>query len=358
MPSCARSEIIDPQVVGVYHCWSRCVRRAFLCGKDPISHKDYSYRRIWIYEMQQRLAGLFAIEIGFRSEMANHIHVVVRTRPDVVKKWSDRDVVVRWLTATKLAKSRDGVVRPPEELAIAAELRKPGRVDELRKRLSHPSWFMGILSEYISRRCNQEDECTGAFWDGRYKCRDLADEAAILICGIYVDLNQIRAGEATTPESSLHTSAYDRIVSRQQQRGNGVAQGDLTARSEAPDAWMCELTLDQRMAVNDPRCVSSASRRRASDKGLLSITLDDYLQLLDASGRIVRDDKSGVIPEHLSPILDRLGIRAEMWSAVVKGYDQLFGHVVGATSEVTRRAAAAGRRWRRGITACNAVFSN
>ena len=73
MPSRPRGETVLEGEVGVYHCWSRCVRRAFLCGQDPYSGKDYGYRRDWIRQFQERLAGLFGIEIGFHAEMSNHI---------------------------------------------------------------------------------------------------------------------------------------------------------------------------------------------------------------------------------------------------------------------------------------------
>ena len=85
------------------------------------------------------------------------------------------------------------------------------RIEELRKRLSHISWFMRCLSENIARRANHEDDCRGRFWSGSFKATRLLDEAALLACSIYVDLNPIRAGIAKTPETSRYTSAYDRI---------------------------------------------------------------------------------------------------------------------------------------------------
>ena len=199
MPSCARAEIVRPEEVAVYHCWNRCVRRAFLCGEDPATGIDYGYRRDWIRDMEERLAGLFAIEIGFRAELSNHLHLVLRTRPDVASTLSDEDVVRRWLAVSKLAKSRDGQLREPNPARVTLELAIPGRVAVLRKRLSDPSWFMATLCEYVARRSNREDDCRGCFWEDRYHCRELVDDAAILVCGIYVDLNQIRAGEALTP---------------------------------------------------------------------------------------------------------------------------------------------------------------
>lgn len=357
MASCPRGDIVRPEIVGVYHCWSRCVRQAFLCGLDLVAGKDYSYRRLWVYRIQQALAGLFGIEVAFRAELSNHIHLVLRNRPDVVKTWSDQDVVRRWLTITKLAKSRDGQPTEPHAIRIAIERLIPGRVDQLRTRLSDPSWFMGILCEYVARRSNREDDCTGVFWEDRYKCRNLASEAAILVCGIYVDLNQIRAGEASTPETSTHTSAYDRIRARKQRQRAVRGASQPTPIGSLSDGWLCELTLDERAQLDDPRLFSSASARRASDMGLLSITLDEYLELLDTSGRIVREGKTGAIPQHLAPILDRLGIRGEMWSAVVTRYEHMFGQIVGAPVKLAERAAAAGKRWLRGKSQCANVFT-
>jgi hypothetical protein len=96
MPSCARAEIIRPEEVSLCHCWNRCVRRAFLRGSDQASGIDYEDRRDWIRDMEgQHVAGLFAIEIGFRGEMSNHLHLVLRTRPDVAGTWSEEDVARR-----------------------------------------------------------------------------------------------------------------------------------------------------------------------------------------------------------------------------------------------------------------------
>jgi hypothetical protein len=333
------------------------VRRAFLCGEDPVTGKNYEYRRSWIYEMQAILAGLFGIEVGFHSELSNHIHLLLRNRPDVVATWSDEEVVRRWLTITKLAKSRDGQVREPHPARIALERAIPLRISILRLRLSDPSWFMAILCEYIARRSNLEDGCSGVFWEDRYGCRDLLDEAAILICGIYIDLNQIRAGEAETPETSVHTSAHDRILARQRfLKALQEAEG-LSAPGTAPGGWLCELTLDELVPVTDARHFQSASGLRASDKGLLSLTLDQYLELLDATGRVVQPGKSGSIPSHLDGILDRLGIRTDMWTAMISGYDKLFGKIVGGPSQVIHRAREAGCRWYRGITACRSSFA-
>ena len=127
------------------------------------------------------------MEVAFHAELSNHIHVIVRTRPDVAAGWSDEDVVRRWLSIIKLKRNgADSIVEPSQE-EMNSELRQPGRVAELRGRLANVSWFMGTLCEAISRRCNRDAGTSGAFWEHRFDCRSLADEAAILVCGIYVE---------------------------------------------------------------------------------------------------------------------------------------------------------------------------
>ena len=184
MPSCPRNEIVRPDEVALYHCWNRCVRRAFLCGRDKLTGIDYEYRRDWIRDFEESLATLFAIEVGFHAEMSNHLHLVLRTRPDVVATWSDEELVHRWLQISHLTKSRDGTIKPISQLRIAMEFAKPGRIKSLRKRLANPSFFMAALCEYVARRSNREDGCRGTFWEDRFKCRELMDEASVLVLSL------------------------------------------------------------------------------------------------------------------------------------------------------------------------------
>jgi hypothetical protein len=350
MPSCPRSEIIREGEVGVYHVRARCVRRTFLCGIDPHTGIDYNHRRDWIRDFQQQLAALTGVEIGFHAELSNHIHLILKARPDIVETWSDQDVARRMLTLFRLVKSKDGkTIRAVTDAEVAMEITDPERVLTLRKRLSSVSIFMQALCENIGRRANRQDQCTGRFWESRFRAKSITCDSALFVSGVYVDLNQIRAGEALTPEESVHTSVYERIEGRKM-RSSGKATGLMP-----PDGWLCELTIDPASDASIGSCPSD-SPWRASDKGLLSISLDDYLELLDWTGRQVRSDKRGAIPGHLAPILDRLQINSSLWTELVTKFDSYFSHVVGQASQVVDRAKQAGRSYYRGRGRCAEAF--
>ena len=72
MPTYGRGQIVVEDMVGVYHCIARCVRRAFLCGIDPYTGQDYRHRKEWILDRLRDLAGLFAIEVCGYFVMSNH----------------------------------------------------------------------------------------------------------------------------------------------------------------------------------------------------------------------------------------------------------------------------------------------
>ncbi len=150
MPAYARREIVPSDEVGVYHCTARCVRRAFLCGVDPLTGNDYEHRKDWIDQRLEKLASVFAIDICSYAVMSNHIHLILRARPDLVKNWSDEETALRW---KRLYPPRDpGTGRPaePAECDLNMIISDTARVALIRERLSSLSWFMRCLCEPIA----------------------------------------------------------------------------------------------------------------------------------------------------------------------------------------------------------------
>lgn len=175
-----RSRYVRDGEEGVYHCFSRCVRRAFLCGLDPVTGRDFSHRKAWVVDRMKYLASIFAIEVCAYAILWNHYHTILRTRPDIVAGWSDREVATRWLRLFPKKRRSKAAGTLPTEDEILALASCQERIAQLRKRLCSISWFMGRLNEFVARAANKEDGVKGRFWESRFKCQVLLDVAAIV----------------------------------------------------------------------------------------------------------------------------------------------------------------------------------
>jgi REP element-mobilizing transposase RayT len=253
-----RSLLIDPRCTPYYHCVSRCVRRAFLCGRDSVTGFNFEHRRAWIEARLLKQAEIFALDLCAYAVMSNHYHVVLHINRLQQQGWSDADVVARWQRLHQL----------PEWFGSADGETVAATVAIWRDRLGSISWFMKCLNEPLARIANKEDGCKGRFWEGRFKSQALLDEAAVFKCMAYVDLNPIRASVAKTPEDSAHTSIQARIENRAEA---------LAAMSEDP-----------------------------GDTFRLPIGRADYLRLVDWTGRQLRPDKRGRIRVTQPSIIERL----------------------------------------------------
>ena len=131
--------------------------------------------------------------------MSNHLHLVLRNRPDSVEQWSDDEVALRW---RKLFPQRDDVTgepAEPDDNDLAMLMADAGRLAILRGRLSSLSWFMRCLCEWVARAANHEDKCVGRFWAGRFKSQPLLDEAALLACSVYEASGDMKTDSPGTP---------------------------------------------------------------------------------------------------------------------------------------------------------------
>ncbi|MFH1136073.1 MAG: hypothetical protein V1816_08290 [Pseudomonadota bacterium] len=348
-----RSEIVVEGVEGWYHCVSRCVRRAFLCGEDPYTGRSFEHRKTWVRDRLKFLASLFAIEVCAYAVMSNHLHAVIRTRPDWAAGWSDEETARRWLTLFPPRDDKGNPLQVTEPMIMAFSL--DDRIKEKRARLGSVSWLMRCLNEVIARRANKEDGCKGRFWEGRFTCQALLDDSAVLACLAYVDLNPIRAGLADSPETSLFTSAHDRISALVENGGTAAgpktpslsisSQNERLVRerwNSGPADWLSPFGGD----ASDPR------------RGILDLTLEEYLSLLDWTGRQLREKSAGIIPAHLDPILVRLDVKKENWPLLMEQYGEMFHRAVGKVGSLRTAARRAGLRWFQGLGAGRVVFSS
>ena len=302
MPRPRRTQI-SVEDTPYYHCCSRVVRRAFLCGDDRYSDKNYDHRRGWVESLLFKLETVFAIDVAAFAVMSNHLHVVLRIDIETANRWSDREVLEQW---HKLFKG-DELTRKfaQGELVETHEVnRLRHSIAIYRSRLCDISWFMRCLNEPIARQANQEDNCTGRFWEGRFKSQALLDEAAVLACMAYVELNPIRAKMADTLEQSAHTSIQLRI--------------QAAIEGEQPK-----------------NLLPFIGNERDNQPNGIAFSLTDYLQLVDDTGRAIRNDKRGAISENSAKSLTRLNIPQENWLKLTTEFGQLFHGPVGTLQELT-----------------------
>ena len=71
----ARRKLIHSDSTPYYHCMARCVRRAFLCGDDAFSGKNYDHRKQWIVDKITELSRVFAINVCAYAIMSNQYYV-------------------------------------------------------------------------------------------------------------------------------------------------------------------------------------------------------------------------------------------------------------------------------------------
>jgi REP element-mobilizing transposase RayT len=328
-----RKSLVSLEATPYYHCVSRCVRRAFLCGEDTVTGRSYEHRRAWIEARMLALAEVFALDLCAYAVMHNHYHVVLHVDRDAAAEWSDREVIERWhrLFAGSLYSQRylagDGL------LAVERQVLDE-QVAEWRRRLADISWFMRCLNESIAREANREDECTGRFWEGRFKSQALLDDKALAACLAYVDLNPIRAGITEKPETSDYTAVKRRITK---------------AQSAAQPNHPCQQPAGLLPFAGNPR--------EAMPRGL-PFRLTDYLELMEWTGRQIRDDKRGAITEDLPAILTRLQIEPEQWCNLTTRFESRFKYLVGGVQAIRRACREINRNWVHGVSNSRALLES
>ncbi len=186
---------------------------------------------------------------------------------------------------------------------------------------------------------------TGHFFEGRYKATVLLDEASVLACAAYVDLNPIRAALAQTPEEGEFTGAKDRIddLAQREDRRRASTHEWERSRRRVNSGWLSPIEIDEKR--DDSGAAIDSSGRRASVKGFLSISMLQYLELLDWTGSQIHDGKRGSIPSHLAPILARIGLDGHAWCELVTKFGRMFKRAAGSAERLANEASRRGIHW-------------
>ncbi|MFZ8200590.1 transposase [Alteromonas portus] len=299
----SRKSLISLQDTPYYHCISRCVRRSYLCGYDRISNVSYEHRKAWVEKRLLFLSKVFAIDICAYAVMSNHVHVILCVNKSAALSWSINTVLKQWhqmhrgtILTRKYMKG---------ELLSDSELETVKSTTEVyRKRLFDISWFMRNLNEFIARKANEEDNCTGRFWEGRFRSQALLTEKALLSCMAYVDLNPIRAGAATDLKNSLHTSIHKRLTSS-------------TSKNKSERGLM-----------------PFKSQRISKNQRGLNFTLHSYCALLNNSIELLDNNNENTKPMENNNKIELIEMRKPQWAQIIKNFEDAFSFAAGDTASM------------------------
>jgi REP element-mobilizing transposase RayT len=361
-----RSSLVSLADTPWYHVVNRCVRRAFLCGADAVTGQDFDHRRGWIETRIRELASVFTIDVAAYAIMSNHYHVVLRVDAARAAALTDEAVLHRWTQLFTGPLLVQRYLSDARSQMGEAECDKVAEFAELyRGRLHDLSWFMRVLNETIARQANAEDDCTGRFWEGRFKSQALLDEQALLAAMAYVDLNPIRAGMAESLPESRHTSIKARLDDLQ-----GQPFVPVLAPVLAPELVLDIVVneIDLQPAYSLPKLLSEAELSKLPEAPLMPFDptarfeqavpfgLQEYLELVDTMGRAVHPAKRGLIPPATPPLLTRLGMDAEAFINAADHFFKDFASAVGTPAKLIELAAQRQQRALRGLAAAKRVF--
>ncbi|MES9906613.1 MAG: transposase, partial [Sedimenticola sp.] len=259
-----------------------------------------------------------------------HFHVILRIDRQAVDNWSETELMERWkqLFSLPVLVSRYtlGETTTQAEIDIVHKI-----FADWRERLCDISWFMRCLNEHLARRANKEDSCTGRFWEGRFKSQALLDEAALLTCMGYVDLNPIRANMADTPEESDYTSIQQRIR---------------------------EVLNQPPSSENLPTLMPLVKQEDDKHPNAIGFTTLDYLELVDWAGRAIREGKRGAIPSDIPPILHRMGLEPDAFVNHLRGHKgRPHPAVLGPVDKIRETAKQLGQRFIKGMCESRVLYN-
>jgi len=349
-----RESQISLDATPFYHCYVRCVRRAYLCGDDYSAGVNYDHRKQWIVSRLKFLSYVYAIDICAYAVMSNHYHVVLHVDKARAVAWSKEEVVERWMQLYNGDLLVDRWINNPNDLDKATLEAVYQLIEEWRVRLFDISWFMRGVNETIARMANEEENCKGRFWEGRFKSQALLDDAALLSCMAYVDLNPIRAGMEKDVTESDFTSIQQRLFDYVKYKSTkNKNEQQLMKRVQEQRVLAEELDISD---LPQGQLMPFSGSSKTDIHVALPFTREDYFDLVDVTGRVIRDDKRGFIPSEIPPIIQRFGINPDKWLEHVQHFSRRYGCCAGAAQKMKDYAEVFQRRWGKGVRFSSSVY--
>jgi len=337
-----------------YHCYVRCVRRAYLCGEDHSTGENYDHRKQWIASRLRYLSYIYAIDVCAYAVMSNHYHVVLHVDQTRAATWSDEEVVERWLQLYNGNLFVNRWLADPNALDNAELEKVKESVAEWRKRLCDISWFMRGVNETIARMANDEDDCKGRFWEGRFKSQALLDEAAVLSCMAYVDLNPVRAGMEKDLANSDFTSIQQRLYDYVKYKNNrNASEQKIVDRVNLQKGIQKDLDLDDQPEAPLMRFDGSS---HTDIHTALPFTREDYFELVDVTGRIIKSGKRGYIASDIPSIVSQLGLNPDKWIDHIQNFGKSYAGCVGTVHKIQNYVKNFNRRWGKGVSTSAGVY--
>lgn len=369
-----REEQVSLAQTPFYHCYVRCVRRAFLCGDDYATGQNFDHRKQWIVSRLKFLSYVYAIDICAYAVMSNHYHVVLHVDKARAAEWTLQEVAERWMQLYNGSPLVNRWLRDAKTMDRASCEKVEEIIEQWRDRLMSLSWFMRGVNETVARMANEEEGVKGRFWEGRFKSQALLDETALLSCMAYVDLNPVRAGMAddlvTSDFTSIQQRLYDYSNNQPKKTHSTTLDHNLPAASDqsngmsvkSKDQAQVKALLDKRIDGqyklktdlhfdNLPEAPLKPfdGSSHTSINMALPFTLEDYFALVDDTGRCLRDDKRGAISPTAARLINQFGINPDKWIQHIRCFGKTYCHCVGDVKNMRDFAEARQQRWVKGV---------
>jgi len=327
----ARNQQVSLDDTPYYHCISRCVRRAYLCGDDPVTGENFDHRKVWLVERMKQLASIFAVDICAYAVMSNHYHLVLCVNVQEADDWTQDEVIRRWTRLfSRNAAALETATRNRSSKAARDYRRK--LIEQWRERLKDISWFMRCVNENVARRANREDDCSGRFWEGRFKSQALLDEKALVTCMAYVDLNPIRAGISELPEDSDFTSIQERLVHHARRVKKPTSDQKLLSKH-----YHRYFESSRNFRASGARLMGFDTGQPAQESSCLPLRQKDYFDLVSWSVSRLPGKHRLVDVETrkaASETLQRLEIGPSAWLDAIISFHKYFYQAAGSPSSL------------------------